>query len=126
MLVLCRLAGLSALEAHYVGVGIATQSGAWGGIQTALDHVARGWRGKAAYWPLRAGRSRTVGLDGPTFRLWPLGTQAVPRRRAESKRRLASLSPRRFGGASHSQSRGTDFASPSSSGGASRGSPGVG
>jgi hypothetical protein len=51
MLVACQLAGLSALEAHYVGVGIATQSGAWGGIQTALDHVARGWRGKQHIGP---------------------------------------------------------------------------
>jgi hypothetical protein len=46
----------------------ATQSGAWSGIQPSpifapsngARSCARGWRGKAVYWPLRAGRSRTV------------------------------------------------------------------
>jgi hypothetical protein len=27
-------------------------------LQTGVDHVQRGWRGKAAYWPVRAGRPR--------------------------------------------------------------------
>jgi hypothetical protein len=46
-----------------------TQSGGWercrpsSRLQSALDHVARGWRGKAAYWPVRAGLLPTVAFS---------------------------------------------------------------
>jgi hypothetical protein len=109
VLLACRLAALSALAADYASLVALTQ--------TALDHVARGRCGKAANRPLRAERSQRLLSVGPPFRLWPLGTQAMRRRRAESKRRLAPPGPHRLGGASHSQSSGTDFAWPSSSGG---------
>jgi hypothetical protein len=63
MLVACRVAGLSALEAHYAGLVALTQSGAWGGVHPSpifapsngARSYARGWRGKAAYWSVRAG-----------------------------------------------------------------------
>jgi hypothetical protein len=56
MLVACRMAGLSALKAHYAGLIALNQSGAWGGVQLSPVSVpsngarscARGWPGKLA------------------------------------------------------------------------------
>jgi hypothetical protein len=68
MPVACELAGVSALEAtmrpslrsrnRARGAASGHRPSSW--LQTALDHVARAWRRKAAYRPVRAGRPRPL------------------------------------------------------------------
>jgi hypothetical protein len=83
-----------------MGIGVLTQSGAWGGIS---DRVQRGWRGKAANWRVRAGRpKRLLSVDPAESSRGRWGPQAMRRRRSLAP--SAPPCPHRSGGASRPQS----------------------